>query len=190
MKKYELQNIWINDLKENDNYKAYLMLLKEYQPLIVSISNNTTNVFKNSPILRDDMINVLNYEFYKLTKQYDPTKNMNYASYMKKFLMYKSMNYSRLYIGNKHKTLNFSKNDDDSFENYAQDKLDFYEEDYLDFIKNSNLTDLEKKVMLKLLAGYKMIDVAKEEGKSKQTIYAAKERAMAKLRKRNIFNDI
>ena len=173
------QLIHIKKIQEQDNQRSYSLLLESYKPLIKTISIDICNKFKHSPIEVDDMMNVLSLEFYYLIKSYDKDKGMFFPSYVKKFLVYKGMNYSRQYITNGHKALNYNNWE----ENFDAPYIPEEEIDFKDFINGTKLTVMENDIMLLFHDGFSLQEIANKLGKSKQTVFATKKRALYKISK-------
>lgn len=167
---------------ENDN-KSYNKLLKQYEPLIYSLSNHLKNTYKNTPMEKEDLKNVLSYNFYISIKEFDLNKKTSFPSFTKQFLLFKGLNYSRSLTTNKHQVLNYSNIPDeiiDSNETNEENLLN----DLIDAMPKSQLTKIEYEIMSLLTQGKTIPEIVKITKKSRQTIYGTKKRAIDKIIKK------
>lgn len=179
MNKQEHQYKLIKKIKESNDSSSYKELLSDYEPLIKSISYDLCNKFKETPIERDGLENVLSFALFQLVKEYDEGKGMSFPSYVKTFLKYKGINYLRLYITNGHKALNYY----DSEKVHETHTIEENNSELKDFLKITKLSRMEAAVISDMLEGFSLKEITIKTGKSKQTIYAAKKRGLEKIKK-------
>lgn len=185
MEKQEKQQELINNIKNGDDCQSFKRLLDDYEPLIKSLSWKICNTYKNTPITREDLENVLSFGFLDLTRNFDVTRGKSFPAYIKQQLLYKGLNYLRLYITNGHKTLNFSV--DDTMLDRGEAEVN--QNDLIDFLLDPSLDNVEYKVIESTIDGKHLKEIAEEMHKSKQTVYLIKKRAIEKIKK-NIFSNI
>jgi DNA-directed RNA polymerase specialized sigma subunit len=103
----EISELVLKVQKFND-LDSYNQLLKKFDNLINSTAYYVIKKVPRVSVSKEDLVNILSYAFYELTKEYDPEKGMHYATYMKVNLNYKAHNYVRSLISKSHQVMNNS----------------------------------------------------------------------------------
>ncbi len=184
----EYQYELIEKIKNKNDYKSYLILLSKYKPLIKSLSIKLKTQYNQTPIQKDDIENILSFNFYDLTKKYSRERGMSFPSYIKKYLAFRGINYLKFYITNNHKSLNYSSNLEDNFmrgevnqnkEEESEKLLQYFEDSIDDF----GFSEKEKYVFNQILKGKKLTEIGKEMNTSKQYVFTIKKRCIKKIEK-------
>ncbi len=136
--KFLLQKNKIILIKNENNKKAKKELLNDYYELLFKICLITTKIYKYSPLVFDDYMQYAIFKFFERTKEYNFDSNMQYATYIKKFITLDLNNYAKKYTSNKHKILNFSINKSINNNEKNDEELIFTNEE-----KNISITDID-----------------------------------------------
>lgn len=174
----------VKNVKRDGCKRSYRELLAQYEPLIKSQSQKIKNIYKETPMELEDIENMTRFFFYKQTIKYDTESPKTFPTYIKEFLNYSLLNWIRKYTTKKHSVLNYVSvfdEDDEDVELVIDPELK--KEIRILQLRNSvSLGNLEAEVLDAAINGEEMIDVANRLKKSVKTIYAARARAINKIK--------
>jgi|GEM_PF-2760689 len=80
----------VQNIQKNRCVKSYKKLLYDYEPLIMSLSINFKQKYRQTPVEIEDIKNVISFHFYKLIIEYDNSRKKEFPSYIKEFLYYRT----------------------------------------------------------------------------------------------------
>lgn len=178
--KFSLQNKAIKDFTDLNDKQAIYFLLNEYRPLLIKYANFAKQKFSNSPLMFEDYYQFLTYCFILRIKTFDFNQQMNFASYIEKFLKMDLSNYSKKFISDKHKALNFSSLiiEDNYIHHNNLNYWDIFQENI-----NTSSLNIKQKTLLESIIKNEgnMKNVSKELNIPLKTVYRHKENLIKKI---------
>lgn len=154
--------------KEDSINIEFKDLVRQYEGLIINVSVEMKSKFHNTPLDFDDIKNIVTFQLFKLAKEFDIDKGMEFATFVKAFLSLRTINVMKSFITQKHIVMNQRVD--------VNEEITVTNESSRDFMVNiidigeDELTETEKIILKHIIEGYSVTDIAKILGVSKQTV--------------------
>lgn len=180
-------NIWdkqldlIKKIKNEQCYKCYIELLKDYEPLIISLGLSFKRKYRQTPIELEDIKNVMSFYFYKLILDYDSSRQKEFPSYIKEFLYYRTSTWIKHYITLNHQVMNYYEESHIHERTQKIDRLNI-NSDILEPENTPTLSKKEIRIINFIKDGYTMKEISTVMDINLKTLYASKNRALDKIK--------
>ncbi len=158
----------VEDGDDNSVNISFKEIADQYEGLIVNVTVEMKSKFHNTPLDFEDIKNIVTYQLFKLTKEFDIDKGMEFATFVKSYLSLRSINVMKGFITQKHMVMNQRTE--------VNEETATTEDNNQDFMVNTinimpgDLTKTEAIVLKHILEGNSVTQIAKILGVSKQTV--------------------
>lgn len=181
----------IKQIQINDDQTLFRQLVKEYKPLIKSLSQLVYDIYKNIPLTRDDIESLCIHQMYENIKKFDEGQGKSFANYNKEYMRYRVLNELRVHTNNRNRVMNTYTQYEDYHESIDGLTVESFLENnekykYIELmfkISPEEIGNLEYDMLQLLLKGEKMNKISKKLNISRPTAYSIKEKLFFRLRK-------